>query len=59
MELSAPGEPLNAMCDGFADSKTKVYVIRNGHFTQNYRWCSHWTEEQIRAAEKREFAKWK
>lgn len=57
LTMSHRGEPCTAICDGFRDSNSKKYVIKNGHFTKHYRWCSNWTIERIKEEEQRQIAK--
>lgn len=54
LSLSQPGKPYTAICNGFSNPETKKYVVKDGYFTENYRWCSGWSMEQIKQKEKQE-----
>lgn len=49
--LSNPGEPATLLCVGFKEKQLIVAI--NGMLTNNYRWCSDWTQEQIDAFEEK------
>lgn len=54
--LSRHGGPCAAICDGFSGPDSKRHVIKNGRFTEHYRWCSGWTMDKIKEKEKQEMA---